>query len=55
MALSGNTDPETIARGFDLGLNDYMKKPLSLLEVCTKVKRLIGIPFTNNKAIKIMG
>ena len=46
MALSGNTDPETIARGFDLGLNDYMKKPLSLLEVCTKVKRLIGIPFT---------
>ena len=22
MALSGNTDPETIARGFDLGLND---------------------------------
>jgi CheY-like chemotaxis protein len=55
MALSGNTDPETIARGFDLGLNDYMKKPLSLLEVCTKVKRLIGIPFTNNKAIKNNG
>ena len=55
MALSGNTDPETIAKGFDLGLNDYMKKPLSLLEVCTKVKRLIGIPFTNNKAIKNKG
>ena len=55
MALSGNTDPETIAKGFDLGLNDYMKKPLSLLEVCAKVKKLIGIPFTNNKALKNNG
>lgn len=55
MALSGNTDPETIAKGFDLGLNDYMKKPLSLLEVCAKVKKLIGIPCTNNKALKNNG
>ena len=55
MALSGNTDPETITRGFDLGLNNYMKKPLSLLEVCAKVKRLIGVPFTKNNAIKNNG
>jgi CheY-like chemotaxis protein len=55
MALSGNVDPETIARGFDLGLNNYMKKPLSLVEVCAKVKSLIGIPFTKNKAIKNNG
>lgn len=55
MALSGNTDPETITRGFDLGLNNYMKKPLSLVEVCAKVKRLIGVPFTKNNAIKNNG
>ena len=55
MALSGNTDPETITRGFDLGLNNYMKKPLSLMEVCAKVKRLIGVPFTKNNAIKNNG
>ena len=49
MILSGNTDDETIIRGFDLGINDYMKKPLSLIEVCVRVKRLIGVPKKVNK------
>ena len=44
MILSGNTDDEMITKGFDLGVNDYMKKPLSLNEVCARVKRLIGVP-----------
>lgn len=44
MILSGNTDDEIITKGFDLGVNDYMKKPLSLNEVCARVKRLIGVP-----------
>ena len=44
MVLSGNTDDEMITEGFDLGINDYMKKPLSLSEVCARVKRLIGVP-----------
>lgn len=44
MVLSGNTDDDVITEGFDLGINDYMKKPLSLKEVCARVKRLIGIP-----------
>ena len=51
MVLSGNTTDAIITEGFDLGINDYMKKPLSLIEVCARVKRLIGIPETNNKAI----
>ena len=51
MVLSGNTDAETIVRGFDLGINDYMKKPLSLLEVCARVKRLIGTPVKSNQQI----
>ena len=53
MVLSGNTDVDMIIRGFDLGINDYMKKPLSLVEVCARVKRLIGAPIlTNNPVIQ---
>lgn len=48
MILSGNTDEDMITKGFDLGINDYMKKPLSLTEVCARVKRLIGRPETAN-------
>jgi DNA-binding response OmpR family regulator len=48
MILSGNTDDDMITKGFDLGINDYMKKPLSLNEVCARVKRLIGVPKTTN-------
>lgn len=50
MILSGNTDDEMITKGFDLGVNDYMKKPLSLNEVCARVKRLIGVPENAGKA-----
>ena len=46
MVLSGNTDDQVITEGFDLGINDYMKKPLSLNEVCARVKRLIGVSNT---------
>ena len=44
MILSGNTDDDMITKGFDLGVNDYMKKPLSLTEVGLRTKRLIGLP-----------
>jgi CheY-like chemotaxis protein len=44
MVLSGNTTDETITEGFDLGINDYMKKPVSLNEIFARVKRLIGLP-----------
>ena len=47
MILSGNTDDEMITKGFELGVNDYMKKPLSLTEVCLRTKRLIGAPENN--------
>lgn len=57
MVLSGNTEDEIITKGFDLGINDYMKKPLSLNEICARVKRLIGQPknsknsFQSSKAV----
>ncbi|MGB6267761.1 MAG: response regulator [Olleya sp.] len=44
MILSGDTKDETITKGFELGINDYMKKPLSLNEISARVKRLIGVP-----------
>jgi CheY-like chemotaxis protein len=48
MVLSGNTDDDIISEAFDLGANDYMKKPLSLQEVCARTKRLIGVPDSIN-------
>ena len=48
MVLSGNTDDAVIIEGFELGINDYMKKPLSLNEISARVKRLIDVPKTNN-------
>ncbi|MEY8850076.1 response regulator [Psychroserpens sp. XS_ASV72] len=44
MVLSGNTQDTIISKGFDLGVDDYVKKPLSLNEVCARVKKLIGAP-----------
>ena len=48
MVLSGNTNDEIITESFDLGINDYMKKPLSLNEICARVKRLIGVEAINS-------
>ena len=48
MVLSGNTNDAIITEGFELGIDDYMKKPLSLNEISARVKRLIGAPQINN-------
>lgn len=48
MVLSGNTKDDTITQAFELGIDDYMKKPLSLNEISARVKRLIGAPETKN-------
>nr|WP_321227083.1 response regulator [uncultured Psychroserpens sp.] len=52
MVLSGNTQDDIITEGFDLGINDYMKKPLSLNEISARVKRLIGAPEVSNNVTK---
>ena len=51
MVLSGNTDDNLIVESFDLGVEDYMKKPLSLDEVSARVKRLIGAVNKDQKAV----
>lgn len=53
MVLSGNVDDNIITKSFDLGINDYMKKPLSLNEVCARIKRLIGVPTIRGNINKI--
>ena len=42
MILSGNTDDKILSMVFELGVNEYMKKPLGLTEVGLRVKKLIG-------------
>ncbi|WP_299838665.1 response regulator [uncultured Tenacibaculum sp.] len=44
MILSGETQEETIIKGFSLGIDDFMKKPVSLNEIVARVKKLIGDP-----------
>ncbi|MGJ8714370.1 MAG: response regulator [Maribacter stanieri] len=44
LIMSGNTDETIIMDGFTLGIDDYMKKPVSLSEMAARIKRLIGAP-----------
>ncbi|MEP3210585.1 MAG: response regulator [Maribacter sp.] len=44
LVMSGNTNEDVIMQGFDLGVDDYMKKPVSLNEMVARIKRLIGSP-----------
>jgi len=43
LVLSGNTNEHVIVDGFDLGINDYMKKPLSLNEMVARIDRILGV------------
>ncbi|MBW1296549.1 response regulator [Aquimarina litoralis] len=43
LVLSGNNDEDIIIGGFDLGIDDYMKKPLSLNEVSVRIGRILGV------------
>ncbi|WP_165748538.1 response regulator [Cellulophaga sp. Z1A5H] len=56
LVMSGNTDEKIIVNGFDLGIDDYMKKPVSLSEVAARVKRIIGTPVeSNTESVKSEG
>ncbi|APU69003.1 Dolichyl phosphate glucosyltransferase [Christiangramia flava JLT2011] len=52
MVLSGNTDKNLIVQAFELGVRDFMKKPLSLDEVSARVKSLIGLPEQPQKLVE---
>ncbi|MET7027919.1 response regulator [Sediminicola luteus] len=42
LVMSGNTNETIIGDGFDMGIDDYMKKPVSLDEVVARVTRILG-------------
>jgi CheY-like chemotaxis protein len=42
MVMSGNTDEKIIINGFNMGIDDYLKKPVSLDEVSARIKRVLG-------------
>ncbi|WP_300021992.1 glycosyltransferase [uncultured Maribacter sp.] len=44
LVMSGNTDESLIMQNFSLGVNDYLKKPVSLDEMAARIKRIIGAP-----------
>ncbi len=44
MIMSGETQEKTIIKGFDLGIDDYMKKPVTLNEIVARIKNLTGLP-----------
>ena len=46
--LSGQTDDESIVKGYDLGIVDYIKKPLSKIEIQSKVSNYLGIKLNKN-------
>ncbi|MDO6519651.1 response regulator [Zobellia uliginosa] len=52
LIMSGNTDENIIVDGFDLGINDYMKKPVSLEEMAARIKRIVGVPETEGETVK---
>ncbi|SFR31351.1 Glycosyl transferase family 2 [Robiginitalea myxolifaciens] len=52
LVLSGNTNEEVILKGFDLGINDYMKKPVGLDEMVARIKRTIGSPQVSESPVQ---
>ncbi|NHF58577.1 response regulator [Flavobacteriaceae bacterium TP-CH-4] len=42
LVMSGNTNETVIMNGFHLGIDDYMKKPVSLDEMVARVERILG-------------
>jgi len=42
LIMSGKTGEETIKQAYELGINDFMKKPISLNEVLMRIQSLLG-------------
>jgi CheY-like chemotaxis protein len=51
LVMSGNTNEDIIMDGFRMGIDDYMKKPISLDEMAARIKRKIGAPENLNPTV----
>lgn len=45
LVMSGNTNEKTILESYNLGIDDYMKKPVSLDEMVARINRILGNNF----------
>ena len=45
LVMSGNTNENTILESYNLGIDDYMKKPVSLDEMVARINRILGNNF----------
>jgi len=52
LVMSGNYRETVIIENFKFGINDYIKKPVSLDEIAMRIKRIIGSPNTDSEDIK---
>ncbi len=48
LVMSGNTSEKSILESYNLGINDYMKKPVSLDEMVARINRILGNNFIQN-------
>lgn len=60
LVMSGNTNEKTILESYNLGIDDYMKKPVSLDEMVARINRILGNNFAQlytetNVDTKIIG
>ncbi len=55
LVMSGNTNESVILENFNLGVNDYMKKPVSLEEMTVRIKRIIGSPEMEKETVRTAG
>lgn len=49
VVLSGNREEESILESYKLGISDFMKKPLSLEEICMRVNNLLKVEPISSK------
>jgi two-component system response regulator VicR len=47
--LTAKSQTDDVVKGFELGGNDYLKKPFSMEELIVRIKSLIGRPVSKNE------
>ena len=51
--LSGNTEPENIQKGLDLGADEYLAKPINIEELIVRVKSVLKAKETSDELKKL--
>ncbi|MCQ2134258.1 MAG: response regulator transcription factor [Bacteroidales bacterium] len=49
--LTAKSSPDDVVEGFELGANDYLKKPFAIQELEVRIKALLGKAYITSKSI----